>query len=73
MEHSNQSSNNMTKEINYEEAVRQLENIVQRMENEELDIDELTTELKNAQKLIKLSKARLTKVDADIKKILEED
>ena len=42
----------MTKEINYEEAVRQLENIVQRMENEELDIDELTTELKNAQKLI---------------------
>ena len=43
------------------------------MENEELDIDELTTELKNAQKLIKLCKARLTKVDADIKKILEED
>ncbi|MDD7597712.1 MAG: exodeoxyribonuclease VII small subunit [Prevotella sp.] len=63
----------MTKEINYEEAVRQLENIVQRMENEELDIDELTTELKNAQKLIKLCKGRLTKVDADIKKILEED
>ena len=63
----------MTKEINYEEAVRQLENIVQRMENEELDIDELTTELKNAQKLNKLCKARLTKVDADIKKILEED
>ena len=63
----------MTKEINYEEAVRQLENIVQRMENEELDIDELTTELKNAQKLIKLCKTRLTKVDADIKKILEED
>ena len=63
----------MAKEINYEEAARQLENIVQRMENEELDIDELTTELKNAQKLINLCKARLTKVDADIKKILEED
>lgn len=63
----------MTKDINYEEAVAQLESIVERMENEQLDIDELTTELKTAQKLIKLCKARLTKVDDDIKKILDED
>ena len=34
--------------MNYEEAVQQLESIVQRMENDELDIDELTTELKKA-------------------------
>ena len=63
----------MAKEMNYEEAVQQLESIVQRMENDELDIDELTTELKKAQELIKMCKAKLTKVDEDIKKILSQD
>ena len=43
----------MAKEIKYEEALSQLEDIVSKMENEELDIDELTTELKQAQKLVK--------------------
>ena len=59
--------------MNYEEAVQQLESIVPRMENDELDIDELTTELKKAQQLIKMCKAKLTKVDEDIKKILSQD
>lgn len=59
--------------MNYEEAVQQLESIVQRMENDELDIDELTTELKKAQQLIKMCKAKLTKVDEDIKKILSQE
>ncbi len=59
--------------MNYEEAVQQLESIVQRMENDELDIDELTTELKKAQQLIKMCKAKLTKVDEDIKKILSQN
>uniref|UniRef100_A0AB33JN16 Exodeoxyribonuclease VII small subunit n=5 Tax=unclassified Prevotella TaxID=2638335 RepID=A0AB33JN16_9BACT len=58
-------------EIKYEEAVRQLEQIVARMENNELDIDHMTEQLKQAQKLIKLCKDKLTKTDAEIKKVLE--
>lgn len=58
------------KEINYEEAVRQLEEIVSKMENDELDIDEMSQQLKTAQKLIKLCKDKLTKTDEEIKKIL---
>ncbi|KGI59958.1 putative exodeoxyribonuclease VII, small subunit [Prevotella sp. DNF00663] len=62
----------MAKEdIKYEEAVRQLEQIVARMENNELDIDHMTEQLKQAQKLIKLCKDKLTKTDAEIKKVLE--
>ena len=38
----------MAKEMKYEEALSQLEDIVSKMENEELDIDELTTELRQA-------------------------
>ena len=61
----------MAKEIKYEEALSQLEDIVSKMENEELDIDELTTELKQAQKLVKLCKDKLTKTDKEIKTILK--
>lgn len=60
----------MKKEINYESAVRELESIVARMENDELDIDSLTEQLEKAQKLIKYCKDKLTKTDDEIKKIL---
>lgn len=63
----------MAKEIKYEEALSQLEDIVSKMENEELDIDELTTELKQAQKLVKLCNDKLTKTDKEIKTILKEN
>ena len=56
-----------------EEAVRQLEEIVRKMEDNELDIDEMGEQLKEAQRLIKFCKDRLTKTDEEIKKILGED
>ena len=58
--------------IKYEEAIRQIEYIVERIENDEMDIDSLGAELKKAQKLIKLCKDKLTKTEEEVKKILEE-
>lgn len=63
----------MKKNFKYEEAVEQLEQIVRKMENDELDIDSLTDELRKAQELIKLCKAKLTSTDAEIKKMLEKE
>jgi exodeoxyribonuclease VII small subunit len=57
--------------MKYEEAMRELETIVRKMENDELDIDTLSEQLKRAQQLIKLCKDKLTKTDEEIKKILE--
>lgn len=62
----------MNKEIKYEEAIKQIEQIVSQMENDELDIDELTDKLKTAQRLIKLCKDKLTKTDAEIQNALKE-
>ena len=62
----------MKEEPKYEEALQELQTIVHRMENDELDIDQLSTELKRAQELIKLCKDKLTKTDEKIKKILSE-
>ena len=44
-----------------------------KMENDELDIDQMAEELKRAQELIKLCKDKLTKTDEEIKKILAQD
>lgn len=57
-------------ELKYEEAYAELQTIVSRMERNELDIDQLTEQLSRAQQLIKLCKAKLTKTDEEIKKIL---
>jgi exodeoxyribonuclease VII small subunit len=60
----------MSKEINYEAAVKELEQIVSKMENDELDIDQMSVQLKRAQELMKLCKDKLTKTDEEIQKIL---
>ena len=63
----------MAKEnIKYEDAVSQLEQIVANLEEGGLNIDELSSELKKAQKLIMLCKQRLTKTDEEIQKILND-
>ncbi len=56
--------------MKYEEALHRLEEIVEKMENDELDIDTLSAQLKEAQQLIKFCKDRLTKTDEEIKELL---
>ncbi len=63
----------MQEEINYEKAVGELEEIVRKMENDQLDMDSLTQQLRRAQTLIRFCKDKLTKTDEEIKKILEEE
>lgn len=59
--------------MKYEEALHQLETIVRKMEAGEYDIDELSDQLKQAQKLIKQCKDKLTKTDEEIKKLLNKE
>ncbi len=62
----------MQKEFNYEQAMAQLTDIVKKMEAGEMDIDSLCEQLKTAKLLIMKCKDKLTKIDNDIKKLLEE-
>ena len=54
----------------YEEAIEQIEHIVRSIENDELDIDSLTSELRTAQKLLKLCKDKLTSTEDEVRNIL---
>ncbi len=55
----------------YEEAVKELEAIVGKLESNELDIDQISAQLKKAQQLIKLCNDKLTQTEADINAVLE--
>ena len=61
------------KKETYTEAMERLEKIVASIESNELDIDQLGENLKEAQKLIKFCRDKLYKADAEIQKMLEED
>ena len=58
------------KEMKYEDAVQQLESIVDKMERGELDVDSMAAQLKQAQALVKLCEQKLTHTDDEIQKLL---
>lgn len=60
----------MMKEIKYEAALKQLQEIVEKLESGQMDIDALGMEIKNAQTLIKMCKDKLTKTEEEINAII---
>ncbi len=63
----------MDKQLNYTQAMERLEKIVAKIENGEMDIDSLTDNLKEAKKLVNFCKEKLTKVESEVKTILDEE
>ena len=59
----------MKEKQKYEAAFAQLQAIVRKMENDEYSIDEIAVELKEAQRLIKFCKDKLSKTEAEIRQL----
>lgn len=59
--------------LTYAAAMRELEGIVDRVEQNELDIDDLTANLKRAQQLVKFCRERLLKTEEEVRGILASD
>ena len=49
-----------------------METILEKIENEEMDVDELSISVKRVSQLMKLCRGKLRKTEAEVKKILEE-
>ncbi|MBN2214649.1 MAG: exodeoxyribonuclease VII small subunit [Bacteroidales bacterium] len=60
------------KEMKYSEAVRQIEEILHKIESEEPDVDELTKLVRSASDLIKYCKGKLFETEQEIEKILND-
>lgn len=61
-----------TKKITYSEAISEVEEILERIENEELDVDELAEKVKRVSILLKICKEKLTKTNEQVEEILKE-
>jgi exodeoxyribonuclease VII small subunit len=60
------------KQLNYNEAVAEIEAIISRIENQELDIDELSANVKRVAELLKFCKMKLKNTEDEVQKILKE-
>ena len=60
------------KKISYNEAIAEIEEILQKIENEELDVDDLSEKVKRVSALIKICKEKLYKTEEEVEKILKE-
>lgn len=60
------------KEQTYGESIKELKEIMEIIENEELDVDVLMTKVKRAAELIKSCKAMLLKTNDEIQKVLDD-
>lgn len=60
----------MQTELTYEEAMQKLEKITQQLESSQTGIDEMASQLKEAQQLIAHCRSKLYAADAEIQKIL---
>ncbi len=61
------------KKESYEASMKRLEAIVEQIENGELDIDQLSANLKEAKQLVAFCKKRLFEVDSEVKELLQAD
>lgn len=56
----------------YNKAIKRLEEIVSKIENEEIDVDELSEKVKEAVELITTCKERIEKAGMEVKRVVDE-
>ena len=62
----------INEEVSYSQAISEIELILQKIENEELDVDELAEKVKRVSALLKICKNKLTKTNDQVEQILKE-
>ncbi len=61
-----------TKKVSYNEAMTEIEEILEKIENEELDVDELAAKVKRVSELLKICKEKLHKTNEQVEQVLKE-
>jgi exodeoxyribonuclease VII small subunit len=58
--------------IKYNEAIERLDEIIQKIENDDIDVDELSLKVKEAADLIKLCKSKIDKAQLEVKQVVDD-
>lgn len=60
------------KNLSYKEAITEIDEILSQLENNELDVDELSEKVKRVSRLVTLCKEKLHNTEQEVDKILKE-
>ncbi|TLX70442.1 exodeoxyribonuclease VII small subunit [Labilibacter sediminis] len=60
------------KKVGYVDAITEIENILSKIEDNELDVDELSDKVKRVSALLKICKDKLHKTEVEVENILKE-
>ncbi len=58
-------------EVKYSQAMKRLTDIIAGIENEEIDVDELSKQVKEAVKLIRVCKDKIEKAQMEVRSVVE--
>ena len=59
-------------EVKYSKAMTRLEEIIEKIQNEEIDVDELSEKVKEAVSLIRTCKERIEKAELEVKHVVKD-
>ncbi len=59
-------------EPKYSKSIKRLEEIIEKIESEEIDVDELSERVKEAVALLKVCKDKIEKADMEVKRVVDE-
>ena len=59
-------------EMKYSKALKRLDEIISKIENEEIDVDELSDRVKEAVGLIKVCKNKIEKAEMEVKQVVKD-
>ena len=62
-----------TTEVSYNDAMSEIEDIIEKLNNGELDIDTISQDVKRATELVVLCKSKLKKSEDEIKKLFSDE
>ena len=60
----------MTDEIGYADAMRELDDILEELERDDLDVDVLAARVQRASELIQLCRGRIARAQADVDRVV---
>ena len=59
-------------QIKYREALERLDEIIAQIDDEDVDVDELSMQVKEAVELIRLCKLKIDKAEMEVKQVVED-
>lgn len=58
-------------EVKYNKAIKRLEEIIEKIDSAEIDVDELSEKVKEAVSLIKTCKGKIEKAELEVKEVVD--